>query len=421
MILGLSELADSDVDAQCWKPPHEQTAQLIQRAIRKYLDDPKEFYRPVEAATLKAAAPLLHQHPHLADHIRAHVRLNINRWVSANTQHPGHRVSPAVGQGNIDFVRDIVSYGWGPAIREIIESGKRATLSVWTNLAFELTTDPNELRDYLNAVTQSIFTYCDDFATSLNAATEPEWLRISNLADVRRIKAVKNLLDYTPTDDSRRLPDGLDYDVDAPHSAVIMWTESHGTTAFEDAAASLARVSGAARMLVVPASASARWLWLSTEQDIDVEILRNELKHTPGIRVAVGTYGYGLSGFRSSHLDALATQRLMCRLSNHIQVASHSELDVISLVADNEVRARDFVSRSLGDLADAPHELRETLRTYLHEGSNITRTAEALYAHRNTIVYRLDKIRTLLPTPLEGSLIKIGLALEISQMIGDPR
>ncbi|SKV59615.1 transcriptional regulator [Mycobacteroides abscessus subsp. abscessus] len=55
----------------------------------------------------------------------------------------------------------------------------------------------------------------------------------------------------------------------------------------------------------------------------------------------------------------------------------------------------------------------------MREGSNITRTAERLYAHRNTIVNRLDKIRALLPVPLEGSIIKVGLALEISRAFGD--
>ncbi|SLC89175.1 transcriptional activator protein [Mycobacteroides abscessus subsp. massiliense] len=110
---------------------------------------------------------------------------------------------------------------------------------------------------------------------------------------------------------------------------------------------------------------------------------------------------------------------MMCRLSRQIQVASYSELDMLSLVGDNEARAREFVSRSLGNLATASRELRDTLWTYLREGSNITRTAELLYTHRNTIVNRLDKIRALLPAPLEGDIIKIGLALEISRAYGD--
>ncbi|ORA30386.1 PucR family transcriptional regulator [Mycobacteroides abscessus] len=416
--MNLSELVIGDVDEEPWAPVREQTAQLILSAIRKYLDNPQTFYLPVEAATSKAARLLLQQHPHLADDIRAQVRLNISHWVSANTRYPGQRVTPAVGLRNANFLRDLASYGWDTAVHEIIESGKRASLSVWNNVAFELTTDPNELRDYLNAVTRSIFTYCDDYTTVLNAVAGPERLRISNLADVRRIKAVKNVLGGTPSNSTAAL-DALNYEIDAPHTAAIVWTESQRASTFDGALAALARAAGAVRTMAIPASASSRWLWLSTESGVDAETLRSELKSTPDIRVAVGTQGHGLSGFRSSHLDALSAQRMMCRLSRHIQVASYGELDMFSLVADNEIRAREFVSRSLGDLATANCELRETLWTYLREGSNITRTADLLYAHRNTIVNRLDRIRALLPTPLEGSIIKVGLALEISRVLGD--
>ncbi|MDO3069007.1 PucR family transcriptional regulator [Mycobacteroides abscessus] len=328
-------------------------------------------------------------------------------------------MTPLVGPRNAYFVRDLVSYGWETSIREIIESGKRATLTVWTNVAFELTTDPYELRAYMNTVARSIFAYCDDYTAALNAAVGPERLRISNLADVRRIKTVKRLLDSTLTGSSVMPSDTLDYEIDVPHTAAIVWTESQPGSALDDALAALGRAAGAARTLAIPAGTSARWLWLSTQSGMDVEALRNELKSIPAIRVAVGTQGHGLSGFRSSHLDALSAQRMMCRLSRHIQVASYSELDMFSLVADNETRAREFVSRSLGDLATASGELRETLWTYLREGSNITRTADLLYAHRNTIVNRLDRIRALLPTPLEGSIIKVGLALEISRVFGD--
>ncbi|WP_131830136.1 PucR family transcriptional regulator [Mycobacteroides abscessus] len=417
--MNLSELIHSNTGDRPWAPMHGPTAQLFQRVIRRYLDNPQEFYQPVETAALNAAGVLLEQRPHLIDDIRAHLRLNISHWASANTRYPGQRVAPIVGPRNAYFVRDLASYEWETALQELIESSKRASLSIWTNMAFELTTDPMELRDYINAVTRSIFTYCDDYAAALNAVVEPERLRISNLADVRRIKAIKNLLNTMPTSSSAASLDMLNYEIDAPHLAAIMWAESGQLGTFEDAIATLSRVSDAARTMVVPAGASARWIWLSTNGDLDIETLRSELKTFPSIRVSVGTQGSGLSGFRSSHFDALTAQRMMCRLSRQIQVASYSELDMLSLVGDNEARAREFVSRSLGNLATASRELRDTLWTYLREGSNITRTAELLYTHRNTIVNRLDKIRALLPAPLEGDIIKIGLALEISRAYGD--
>ena len=77
MTLNLSELINCDIDELRWEPLPERTSQLIQRAIRKYLDNPQGFHQPVEIATLRAARPLLEQHPHLADDIRANVRCKV--------------------------------------------------------------------------------------------------------------------------------------------------------------------------------------------------------------------------------------------------------------------------------------------------------------------------------------------------------
>ncbi|MBA2348711.1 MAG: helix-turn-helix domain-containing protein, partial [Solirubrobacterales bacterium] len=84
----------------------------------------------------------------------------------------------------------------------------------------------------------------------------------------------------------------------------------------------------------------------------------------------------------------------------------------------DEERADEFVRRTLGELATAPVELRETLRTYLREDCNATRTARVLFAHRNTVLGRLARADELLPAPLAGRGLQVGLALEIVHWLG---
>ena len=43
----------------------------------------------------------------------------------------------------------------------------------------------------------------------------------------------------------------------------------------------------------------------------------------------------------------------------------------------------------------------KTLRTYLDENLNATRTAEALFIHRSTLLYRLEKIKEILQYDLD--------------------
>jgi DNA-binding PucR family transcriptional regulator len=71
------------------------------------------------------------------------------------------------------------------------------------------------------------------------------------------------------------------------------------------------------------------------------------------------------------------------------------------------------VAETLGELADAPANLKETLRSYLRQQSNATRTAEVMFAHRNTIIARVARAEELLPAPLAESAFEVGAAIEI--------
>ena len=46
-----------------------------------------------------------------------------------------------------------------------------------------------------------------------------------------------------------------------------------------------------------------------------------------------------------------------------------------------------------GDGKQLTAELMETARAFLQNDMNLTTTAKQLYIHRNTLIYRLDKIR----------------------------
>ncbi|SHQ89498.1 PucR family transcriptional regulator [Mycobacteroides abscessus] len=419
-VLNLRASTRNPMARRSWERPTRRIAQLIQHVISTYLNDPQEFYRVVESEALAAASSSLNEHPHLVDDIRASIRSITAHWVASNIRRPGEPVVVSLtAQGSPEFTHDIINHDWELALPEIFKSAQRAMLGVWTNLAFELTTDPTDLRDYLTVITRSIFAYWDDVAVAQGSVAKSQSTSVPHLDDIRRLKAVKQLLKGDSAEDSAHL-DPLGYSLGAQHTAVIVWTESSQAVAFDDAISSVIRLSGAASSLVVSAGPTVRWIWLSTATEVDVATLSCDIEETPNIRVAIGSSAPGAAGFRRTHLQAMSTQRLMRHFLREIQVASHHELDVISLVLDNEQQARDFAQRNLGKLASASCELRETLRTYLREGSNVTRTAELLYTHRNTIVNRLDKIQALLPVPLEGNILKVGLALEISQVLGGP-
>jgi DNA-binding PucR family transcriptional regulator len=55
---------------------------------------------------------------------------------------------------------------------------------------------------------------------------------------------------------------------------------------------------------------------------------------------------------------------------------------------------------------------------YIREQFSAARAARALYTHRNTVLNRLQRAERLLPLPLAGYGLEVGVALEIAQWLG---
>ena len=53
--------------------------------------------------------------------------------------------------------------------------------------------------------------------------------------------------------------------------------------------------------------------------------------------------------------------------------------------------------------------LLETLRQYLYCNGNLVKTSQALFIHRNTLLYRLNQIRDLLGKDIDDALVRLDL------------
>ncbi|KAB8133097.1 PucR family transcriptional regulator [Gracilibacillus oryzae] len=76
-----------------------------------------------------------------------------------------------------------------------------------------------------------------------------------------------------------------------------------------------------------------------------------------------------------------------------------------------------YVEHLLGPLLDYDHDnqtnLVETLDMYFRQNRNMKLTAKALFAHYNTVVYRMERIKTILQNDLDDSDIQLQLYLAL--------
>ncbi|UGS38047.1 PucR family transcriptional regulator [Capillimicrobium parvum] len=401
------------VDHGSWTRPSPRVAELIRTGASLLLEAPDEVFAEVDAAILSDPEHPIASDPVLAAAVRRSNRANLVHWATANVHDPGAPVAANLGPETLAIARDLVRRGLADEALRGYRVGQNVGWQRWMALAFELTSDAGELRELLAVTARSIFAFVDATMAGIAQQIERERDQLTRGTHAQRLELVSLILEGAPVA-LDRASTRLGYALDRSHTAAIVWSDRPDAdpAVLEQAAEALGRAGGGARPLTVLASASALWVWISGADGANGADA-GALDGPADVRVAFGPTLEGLAGFRRSHLDALATQRLMHRGGGHLRLARYDDVQVVALATHDEERADEFVARTLGELAAAPPDLRETTRVYLREGQSATRAARVLFTHRNTVLARLARAASLLPAPLEGRGLPVALALEI--------
>lgn len=136
------------------------------------------------------------------------------------------------------------------------------------------------------------------------------------------------------------------------------------------------------------------------------------------MRAGIGAaYDY-IEMYKKSYQEAKTALQISEIAQMHDYVYNYEDLGVYSLISQisNDRFLDDYVVRYLGRLIKADQiqdgALCTTLESYLSHNCNANATAEALYIHRNTMAYRLDKIRRILGNDI--SSISVCLELQLA-------
>ena len=397
-----------------WEPPSARVAALIQAGAEALLAEPEALFAEGDAAVLAAAPSRLAADPAITEATIATNHANILHWARANIRRPGAPVSANLSTDVLDLARDIVRRGLDDTTLNTYRIGQNVAWRAWMARAFTLSQDPVELSELLDVTARSIFAFVDETVLGIQQLIDSEREQLVHGTHAERLETVNLILEGAPITSSRASA-RLRYELARRHTAAVVWSDAEvpDQGKLEQAADALARASGARRAFTVVASSRSLWAWFADGEASDLARVRTHLDEATEVRIALGSTASGMEGFRRSHLDALATQRLMSRMPGDLRIASYGDVQLVVLASQDEERASEFVTRTLGELAGADPELRETLRVYIREGFSTSAAARALYAHRNTVLNRLARARELLPAPLEHRGVQVGLALEI--------
>ena len=269
----------------------------------------------------------------------------------------------------------------------------------------------------LRAISVLLFELLDDFTSVAATAFVDEQSAWAASVSAARFDVATKIVNAEPIDPvhAERV---LDYPLSDQHLAIIAWSDSALGSTGHDLRGVINPVlrhwGDCSSTLVIPVGSHTVWAWGAATPTVR-RGRRGPLPEFDGTRIVAGQVGAGLDGFRRSHLEARAAERLVrLRTDARHATTAHEDVDLEVMLLSDPDAAHHFVVRHLGPLStNDPRmaELRSTLRYYFDSDHSLTKVAAAEHISRNTVTYRVQRALRLCAHPPGASTTKLRAAL----------
>ncbi|WP_277585033.1 PucR family transcriptional regulator [Psychrobacillus antarcticus] len=141
--------------------------------------------------------------------------------------------------------------------------------------------------------------------------------------------------------------------------------------------------------------------------------------------IGIGQQYKDINLLYKSFSEANEMIRLMQQLNEKNDISHFEDYSVYHLLDSNVSvpELDDFLQKCLGNVLehDKMHVTSyiDTLENYFYNNQNVSETSKAMYLHRNTLIYRIEKIKEILNTDLKNAeeLLRIQIALKIYRIL----
>ncbi len=154
-----------------------------------------------------------------------------------------------------------------------------------------------------------------------------------------------------------------------------------------------------------------------------MEMLNKKSKNIE-FRMGVGRIYSSLENVNNSFLDALRAVRIGKAITKK-EIVTFDELGIFKILSQDFLNdeLEDFYNTTLKPLVDYDRkkstELVKTLEVYFKNTGNLTRISEQLFAHYNTVLYRVNRINEITGMSLEdpNHRLNLEIALKIKDLL----
>lgn len=164
-----------------------------------------------------------------------------------------------------------------------------------------------------------------------------------------------------------------------------------------------------------------------TPKDIAKDLMKNIQSRTQDldISIGIGSYLKEFKDLKKSIYNAQKAVKLLKIDKEKNRIISYSDIGIYRLLfeVDKQEEMKNFYQETLGALIEYDLEnsnnLLNTLEVYIEQNGNLPKTAELLFIHKNTLIYRIRRIEEILQCDLKNinHLVNISSALKIGKFL----
>ncbi|WP_430332979.1 PucR family transcriptional regulator [Rhodococcus sp. ACT016] len=401
---------DDEPRADLWLRTYLTTT-LTREQLDAFLDGLEESFT--------TDVPELASDPELQRDLRVAIRSQLSAFLDAAAPAAGGTTVAPVSKEAHALARTVAQRGLElRVLSQLYHAGHRAMLGFATEFLDKGDLDPRFKLQVLATMWSQTSELLNAMLDELAATYSQERERLLQGAFSSRITTVREILDGGG--DVGGASARLDYSLRRAHTAIVAWVDETAplTGSLES---SVARLAGHRRHLSVPSGAHGVWAWIAHD-DIDDDSLPMDPSAIPsGVRIAVGEPAKGIDGFRRSHREAQAAQRIAETGKRRNTVTRYADVEVASMLSADPARMQTLMERELPGLLGedaAAERLRDTLREVLACHGNHESAARRLGVHKNTVRYRMQRVEEILGHDVLSRRLKIELALECFDVFG---
>jgi PucR-like helix-turn-helix protein/diguanylate cyclase with GGDEF domain len=218
----------------------------------------------------------------------------------------------------------------------------------------------------------------------------------------------------------------LGYELRRFHTALALSAPDGGQDALgqlESLARAIAAAVDSGSIVTTASGSRGLWAWIGTTALLTCEQVTrvSAVPVPPGAHAAVGAAAPGMAGFRRSHEEALAAQRVALAIEDAPPITMYADVEIASLLSHDIHAARALVARELAGLTGKDKQsakLRQTVLAFLRCGGSATAAARDIDVHTNTVRYRIEQAEEMLGHTLQGQQLQLQLALMLVETLG---